>query len=98
MIEVMEKTLCIIHDVTSEKKIKAIIMSDEEYYESYISKFVGADKQIKVNLLRKSKHVLMRLFSGYTLRRFEPFRKEIGRAIEAVMVSMLYRCNVRPVY
>ncbi len=87
MIDTTNKTLCFIKAVTTDKNIKAMVMSDEEYFETYVSRFVGMNKQIKVNLLRLSGHVLMRSFSGYTTKRFDAFGEEIATALERIMAS-----------
>ncbi len=80
--------LCFINDVAIERTIPAIIMSNSEYYQKYVMKYVGPGKQVKVNFLKKGDNVLMESYNGYVLRRFDFYAEEINRAIESIIVSI----------
>ena len=93
MIETMNKTLCFINAVAINKDFPAIIMSNEEYFENYVSKFLGKNKHYEVNHLRKAEQPLMESYSGFALRRFEVYEEDIFHAVEAIMVSYVM-CNL----
>ncbi len=87
MIEAVNRTLCFLKAVATTKTFPAIIMSNEEYFESYVTKFLGTHKHFQVNILRKAEHVLMESYSGFGLRRFEVFEEDFQQAIEVIMAS-----------
>ncbi len=78
---------CFIKAVAIEKKFPAIIMSESEYYQEYAAKFVGPNKRMKVNYLRKAKNVLLETFNGLAMRRYEVFEEDISIAIQTIQVQ-----------
>ena len=87
MISATNKTLCFIKAIAIKRKFPAIVMSSKEYFENYVAKFLGKNKPLKVNILRKAQHTLMESYSGFALKRFEFYEEDIQRAIEAVTAS-----------
>ena len=55
LIKMQKEVLCFIEAVAIQRKYPAIIMSNSEYYQEYVAKFVGPKKPFKINYLRKGK-------------------------------------------
>ncbi len=86
-LDFINETLCFINAVAKYRKFPAIIMSNEDYYEGIISKYVGHGKPFELNILKKVGKILMEAYSAFAMRRFEVFEEDILWATAAVMVS-----------
>ncbi len=91
--KIQKEALCFIEAITMKKDFPAIVMSNSEYYQDYAGKFVGPNKPIPVNYLRKGKNVLFETFNGLTIRRYEVFEEEVYKAVQCIQVYINYLTN-----
>ena len=92
LIKMRKETLCFIKAVAIQRTYPAMVMSNSEYYQDYIAKFVGPNKEFRVNYMQKGKEVLLDTFNGLVLRRYEAFEEDVYRAVQTIQVY--YICGI----